>query len=95
MPYVYFACFVVMILILKPNLDWAGHAAEPLCAGGSALRGLQVEPWSSCHVVSTFSVSGVMSLSSALLATRLNHDGPLLLLDIVLILTRSAQVSAC
>ncbi len=87
MPYVYFACFVVLILLLKPNVLIGPGMLQnrialivPLAfvAFGQTLvvvsRGIDL------------SVGGTMSLCSALLATQLNHDGPLLIVDLVLIL---------
>lgn len=86
MPYVYFACFVLLILVLKPNLLTGPGMLQnrialivPLAfvAFGQTLvvvsRGIDL------------SVGGIMSLCSSLLATSLNHNGPQLALDVVLI----------
>ena len=93
MPYVYFACFVVLILLLKPNVLIGPGMLQnrialivPLAfvAFGQTLvvvsRGIDL------------SVGGVMSLCSALLATHLNHDGPLLAIDLVLILALGGAI---
>lgn len=84
MPYVYLACFVVLILLLKPNVLIGPGMLQnrvalivPLAfvAFGQTLvvvsRGIDL------------SVGGTMSLCSALLATVFNHDGPMLIVDLL------------
>lgn len=93
MPYVYFACFALLILLLKPNLLTGPGMLQnrmslivPLAfvAFGQTLvvvsRGIDL------------SVGGVMSLCSSLLATSLNHSGPQLVLDLVFVLALGAGI---
>lgn len=93
MPYVYLACFVLLIVALKPNLLLGPGMLQSRIA---LIVPLAFVAFGQTLVVISrgidLSVGGVICLCSSLLATSLNHDGSRLLLDIVLILALGAAI---